>query len=487
MYESILQFGEKGIANIENIGARFFETPTDINGLVKNVKTEMLKLCAGIIGDMFEEMDQMIRESSWRKKEWEVVRKDRKTLLTSIGEIEFDKTLYKNKITGERMYLLDQKLGIGKNARMTEDAEAALLTEAVETSYRRAGEAASLTESVSKGTVKNKLHELIFPPDPKEFTEKKQVEHLYIDADEDHVPLQFLNEKGDIVKYPNGRKNNTVLSKLVYVYEGIEAEAPMGKRFKLIEPYYFSGVYEGKENGELWDRIYEYIDAKYDLGSVKKIYLNADGGSWIKSGKSKIEGVISVLDEHHINKYLIRMTSHLYDSAEDGRDLLRDAICKGTREDFQNAVALISSQTEDEKIHKRIKEGANYFLSNWMASKIRLKKNNGVVGSSTEGHVSHVLASRMSSRPMGWSKTGVDKMSHLKAYWWNKKDMLQLVRYQNETVERVSGIEKAFSAVDIRKWERQHHKTDGKYFDKMQTSLGAQTRKILAIREKITV
>lgn len=27
MYKSILQFGEKGIANIENIGADFFEIP----------------------------------------------------------------------------------------------------------------------------------------------------------------------------------------------------------------------------------------------------------------------------------------------------------------------------------------------------------------------------------------------------------------------------------------------------------------------------
>ena len=65
-----------------------------------------------------------------------------------------------------------------------------------------------------------------------------------------------------------------------------------------------------------------------------------------------------------------------------------------------------------------------YILSNWMAAKIRLRDRETVIGSSTECHVSHVLSSRMSSRPMGWSRTGCDKMSHLRAYYMNKGDML---------------------------------------------------------------
>ena len=131
--------------------------------------------------------------------------------------------------------MLDEMIERKKNARMTEDAEAALLEEAVETSYRRAGEAVSLTDHVSKGTVKNKLHDLRFPSEAKEKSEKKKVRYLYIDADEDHVPLQFLEEKGDVVKSPGKRKNNTVLSKLIYVYEGIEREAPQTDQSPLLK------------------------------------------------------------------------------------------------------------------------------------------------------------------------------------------------------------------------------------------------------------
>jgi len=37
-------------------------------------------------------------------------------------------------------------------------------------------------------------------------------------------------------------------------------------------------------------------------------------------------------------------------------------------------------------------------------------------GSCTEGHVSHVLSKRLSSRPMGWSREGLRVMAELRAY-----------------------------------------------------------------------
>ena len=40
-----------------------------------------------------------------------------------------------------------------------------------------------------------------------------------------------------------------------------------------------------------------------------------------------------------------------------------------------------------------ITKAKEYILSNWTATKLRLKHKEGVKGSSTEGHVSHVLSS----------------------------------------------------------------------------------------------
>nr|WP_294575870.1 UPF0236 family protein [uncultured Anaerostipes sp.] len=56
-------------------------------------------------------------------------------------------------------------------------------------------------------------------------------------------------------------------------------------------------------------------------------------------------------------------------------------------------------------------------LSNWTAAKMRLTNRKTVKGCNAEGHVSHVLSARMSSRPMGWSRTGADKMACVRAYY----------------------------------------------------------------------
>ena len=40
----------------------------------------------------------------------------------------------------------------------------------------------------------------------------------------------------------------------------------------------------------------------------------------------------------------------------------------------------------------------------------------GSRGSNTEGHVSHVLSNRLSSRPSGWSRKGLKVIVELRAY-----------------------------------------------------------------------
>ena len=57
-------------------------------------------------------------------------------------------------------YLADRMLHLAPGERMSEDAVAQMLTEAVETSYRKGGEASSILDSVSKETVKERSMDL---------------------------------------------------------------------------------------------------------------------------------------------------------------------------------------------------------------------------------------------------------------------------------------------------------------------------------------
>ncbi len=49
------------------------------------------------------------------------------------------------------------------------------------------------------------------------------------------------------------------------------------------------------------------------------------------------------------------------------------------------------------------------------------------MGCSAEGHVSHILSSRLSSRPLGWCETGVDQMARLRAFTANGGNVYELL------------------------------------------------------------
>ena len=135
---------------------------------------------------------------------------------------------------------------------------------------------------------------------------------------------------------------------------------------------------------------------------------------------------------------------------------------------------------------KRIADAGEYILSNWTAAKLRLRHQGGIKGSSTEGHVSHVLSSRMSSRPMGWSKTGATKMAKLRAYELNGGDMLELVRYQKRDLQKAAGEEyDVLSSTQMIQSEKNRHGELGKYVESISHSVSLQNRKIVYFNSHI--
>ena len=271
MINSIQQFCNNGVKNLEKVMVDYSADMTKIAEMVQGVTKGVVDLGLSIIAEEWENYDELLRTRKELRPEWYIVRRDETTLLTSLGNVTYHKTLFKNKFTDEHEYLLDRIMGREKHARMTEDAEAKLLEEAVQTSYRKGGESVAITEdTVSKETVMNKIHALRFPRTESQ-PEKKALKYLYIDADEDHVSLQYINEKGDIKK----PRINTIMPRLIYVYEGITNE---NGRNELINKKHFGGVYEGgKAIEQLWKEVSEYIEASYDTEKLVKIYINGDG------------------------------------------------------------------------------------------------------------------------------------------------------------------------------------------------------------------
>jgi len=254
----------------------------------------------GIIEEEVESCDWLL----WVRKDL-CERLDEIKLLTSLGEICYNKTCFHNKETEKYCYLLDQLMGLEKHARISEDAEARILEETVESSCRQGGIHVSIGEQVvNKENVMNKLQALIFPK-MEPLHEKRKVKNLYIDlyidADENHVSLQYLRKKGDIKKLCI----NTIMPKLIYVYEDVDFT---GKNYVLKECCFFSGDYVGTK--ELWGEVFDFIKASYDENVLERIYINGDRADWIRTGAVIHEKARFVLDCFHMYKYIIAAINH---------------------------------------------------------------------------------------------------------------------------------------------------------------------------------
>jgi len=445
MQNSIQYFAEVCIQRFLEMRLELFKNPKDLADFILNVENEVRKLGRVIIEETLEEMDTLICESEKRKKDWVIESHDKKALITSLGTINYTKTLFTSKDCkteeGKEFmcYLLDKALGLTENQRLSVDAMAKVYEEATQTSYRRAGRSICSEDAISKEAVKELLHKTRFPKleIPKE---KKKVKYLYIDADEDHYALQFRETKGDLVVNSMGRKNNGAINKIIYVYEGIVPETPESKRNRLIGTHYFCRGTE-QDNRELWKEVFEYIENFYDIEYIEKIYLNADGGLWIKEGLNHMAGVKYVLDEFHLSKYIFKMTSHMLDTSWDARREIRKTIRHATKDEFKKLIERLLYYAKTEADVIRIKSSSEYILKNWSAAKTRLAKFENVVGSSTEGHVYHVLSSRMSTDPLGWSHHGASQMARFREYQYNSGDMLALARFQKETLPMAAGTE----------------------------------------------
>ena len=279
MKNSIQYFTEKGIPELEKIKINFMETPAMFDKCVKEVLQVLLRFACCLICEWLEECNTLLECSAKRRGRWHVKDHARKSILTPIGSITFTRTRFINKETKKTAYLLDKILGWEPHTRLSDGTRAGILEAAAQCSYEKAGESACHGEDrVSRQTVMRQVRGMEVPPEGREETsEKRKVKYLYVEADEDHIALQYKEKKGDIKRY-RGHADNGQIVKLVYVHEGYVESGENPKRKELKNVVYLGGLYRGKDNEKLWGTVKEYIERQYDTEAIEKIYFQFDGG-----------------------------------------------------------------------------------------------------------------------------------------------------------------------------------------------------------------
>lgn len=422
MYNSIQQFLDFGIANIRETVKSFIEQGDDVANLVLGLQKDIFELGRNIVAEVLDGMDEHLRKSGCRKQQWEVIRKDNASVLTSFGRVDYSRTYFLSKKTGQRKYLVDSIVGINPHDRVTADVVINAIDEAVDSSYRKAGEKASYVEKISKQAVMDKIHNLEVVQPSVNIQHKKENRVLFIEADEDHVAQQ--KKKRQTQKNPNQR--NILMPKMIYVHEGIDYEKSTTKRKVLKNVRYFGGM---RNSEELWLEVSKYIDEVYDVNKVETMYLSGDGAAWIKQGLTWIPKSKFVLDNYHLNKYIKAATAHLDNEAI--TQGLKDAVDEADKDILKRVFKKILELTTSETRYNTVLEAKRYIENNWSGIEIKVD-NYEIIGCSAEGHISHVFSDRLSSRPMGWSRIGTDKMAQLRIFKKNGGRVYDLVMAQKK-------------------------------------------------------
>lgn len=393
MKNSIQQIEQEFIRNIE----KYFSEGQNIE--IKTLETDLLKeaeTCASKMTAAYIELvDQSLLENKKeRRKQGYVVerRGDERHIQSKIGEIDFTRTYYYSKSTHSYVYLADQAVGLDPYSRVSEGLGLALVTAAENMSYQKASEQLTNGE-ISRETVMHKIRESRAAESPIA-VEKRHVDRLHIDADEAHITLA------------GGGKS---IVPLISVYEGIERQG--GKRGKCRSVFHISEY--GKRPDDLWEQALSEIERRYDLNGTR-IYLHGDGGSWIQAGLDWLPDARFVLDKYHKNKAIKEMTAGLDRSARTAFDKeIRTALSESDVRFFNELTQSILSQTSGRA--EKIRDAAGYLkkcISGIAICELDAEANNG---GATEPHVSHVLANRLSSRPMAWSKATLEKFAPILA------------------------------------------------------------------------
>ena len=115
---------------MENIIQEFLKKVTENNGdlslniLSENIKKGTHEFGLNILKYLIEKLDEDIRNSKERKRNWYIERYDERIIYTSLGKLTFTRTYYANKHKSKTYaYLLDQNLNINKYARMDVSVE----------------------------------------------------------------------------------------------------------------------------------------------------------------------------------------------------------------------------------------------------------------------------------------------------------------------------------------------------------------------------
>ena len=363
------------------------------------------------IKEFLEEMDRRFRNSPNRKQRYYVAYTGPRTIITMYDEITYTRTLYKDRLDGSYYCYVDEKLGISKYIRYTNDV-ACYAAEAYsdENSMIKIGKELgniihakfSLKDNreyaIPRQTICNLMKrskEIRIKPQ----IDKKVIDDIYILVDEKYLPRH---------KKSDGCSSNMLKSALIV--EGLDKTNK--KRHKYINPQYLS-LYKSENFAS---DILEYLNDRYNLDKLKHIHVLGDGANWIKATANDLKCPNTKLTQYlckfHFSQGLWRIFKD--------KPLYLKAIDYLYHNDKKDLYELFKNVEESETTKRNIE----YIKNNYdlIQNTIHLKDMNCAM----EQSISHHIHSEFDNVPKVYSEDNLNRYCSYRDNYRNKENMKEL-------------------------------------------------------------
>lgn len=371
-----------------NNNPRIYELESLINNSTNNLNISILK-------SIIEGLDLDYKKSKERKGKYYVKETRKRTLITSLGIITFDKTYYVSKkpdSNGNYSYysFIEDCLGLDKWAKMTDKAEVNLVNNSLKFGITEAGRNTIPNCVISRQAISSKIKKLQYNYTGYIIKSPHTPKTIFIEADEVHVNLQ---------RSPN---NKNKIVPVILIHEGYKED--FVKRKELNNKHYLASSI--LKIDKLWEEAYKYLDQRYDLDKIENIFISGDGAAWIKQYDISFPNSIFVLDKFHYRKsmnYIFKRNKIKIDIAD---HYLRNNMIAEFNQLINTQSDLFPHQKE------KIKTQGKYLINN-IHGIINQKHDLYTCPCSMEGHISNVYARHMTSRPHAYSLDGLENIVQL--------------------------------------------------------------------------
>ena len=418
--------------------------------------------------ELLEELLQIIDDKLKKERKRGILSNQGKRLrymTTLLGDITFYKRLYQDR-GGKYLCLLDEKLGLTKNQRVSKAYQKIEgLLAFVSGSYRKAeelirefyGDSPSF-ESIRGQAIRQGKKIL------KE--EKDQIDQELIKAlrqtEDELTPeadsrIVYLEVDGTNIHLQNEEKKRAEL-KLGIISKGKERRYKEGKgeTKKLQDKFTYTGIVSGDE---FMSNLAILGEKRFQLSQAELVLIGGDGASWIKEGaKNYFPNSIYQLCKFHLERKLKQTLPYHKEMQKEIRNLLKEG-------EIDKTLKELGQERSLKPEHKKDIEGLMHYIyynQEGVNAIDRLRKQGIPVEDlgAVEGNIDKTLANRFKKRGMRWSiqgalslaKVGEKIVNNEWDSWWPK---------EADQIGLKSELEKVVS-LDFNKGS--NHKYDHTYF-----------------------